>query len=144
MFSNPERNNPLMSNNGSGPNGKQPIPLNVLGNPLIECSSEPITGFFRNGRCDTGPSDFGSHTVCAQVTAEFLEFSKATGNDLSTPNPQFGFPGLQPGDFWCVCAPRWKEALEANCACPVRLEATHIGALNFVDLSELQRHAIKD
>ncbi|MCH2539838.1 MAG: DUF2237 domain-containing protein [Anaerolineales bacterium] len=131
-----------MSNNGSGPNGKQPIPLNVLGNPLIECSSEPITGFFRNGRCDTGPSDFGSHTVCAQVTAEFLEFSKQSGNDLSTPSQQFGFPGLQPGDCWCVCAPRWQEALEAGYACPVRLEATHIGALQHIDLDDLQEHAI--
>ena len=131
-----------MSNNGSGPNGKQPIPLNVLGNPLIECSSEPITGFFRNGRCDTGPSDFGSHTVCAQVTAEFLEFSKQSGNDLSTPSQQFGFPGLQPGDCWCVCAPRWKEALESGYASTVRLEATHIGALQHIDLDDLQEHAI--
>ena len=133
-----------MSLNGSGPNGSKPIQLNVLGNPIEECSIDPVTGFFRNGDCSTSPDDIGSHTVCAQVTREFLEFSKVTGNNLSTPNPQFGFPGLQPGDFWCVCAPRWKEALDANCACPVKLESTHIGALNFVDLEDLRIHAIKD
>ena len=133
-----------MSLNGSGPNGSKPIQLNVLGNPIIECSKDPITGFFRNGNCSTSPDDIGSHTVCAQVTREFLEFSKVTGNDLSTPNPQFGFHGLQPGDYWCVCAPRWKQALDANCACPIRLESTHIGALQYIDLVDLRRHAIKD
>ena len=130
--------------NGSGSNGSTPIQLNVLGNPIIECSKDPITGFFRNGNCSTSPDDIGSHTVCAQVTREFLEFSKVTGNDLSTPNPQFGFQGLQPGDYWCVCAPRWKQALDANCACPIRLESTHIGALQYIDLVDLRRHAIKD
>ena len=132
-----------MSLNGSGPNGSKPIQLNVLGNPIEECSIDPVTGFFRNGDCSTSPDDIGSHTVCAQVTRKFLEFSKVTGNDLSTPNPQFGFPGLQPGDFWCVCAPRWKEALDTNCACPVKLESTHIGALKFVDLEDLRTHTIK-
>lgn len=132
------------SPNGSGPNGSKPIQLNVLGNPIKECSIDPITGFFRNGNCSTSPDDIGSHTVCAQVTRKFLEFSKATGNDLSTPNPQFGFQGLQPGDYWCVCAPRWKQALDANCACPIRLESTHIGALQYIDLVDLRKHAIKD
>ena len=120
------------------------LSTNVYGKELEICCDNPKTGFFRNGNCSTSPDDIGSHTVCAQVTREFLEFSKATGNDLSTPNPQFGFQGLQPGDCWCVCAPRWKEALDANCACPVRLESTHIGALQFVDLSALRRHALKD
>ena len=133
-----------MSSNGSGPNGGHQIPLNVLGEPLRDCSNDPVTGFFRNGCCDTGPSDFGSHTVCANVTAEFLEFSKRTGNDLSTPNPQHGFPGLQPGDSWCVCAPRWQEALEAGSACPVRLEATHAGALQHIDLEDLRAHALNE
>jgi|TARA_B100000315_G_C14346290_1_gene481919 hypothetical protein len=133
-----------MSSNGSGPNGGHKIPLNVLGEPLRDCSNDPVTGFFRNGCCDTGPSDFGSHTVCANVTSEFLEFSKRAGNDLSTPNPQHGFPGLQPGDCWCVCAPRWQEALEAGCACPVRLEASHVGALQHIDLEDLRAHSLNE
>jgi uncharacterized protein (DUF2237 family) len=98
---------------------------NVLGEPLGSCSMDPVTGFFRNGCCETGPEDVGMHTVCAVMTAEFLEFSELVGNDLSTPRPEFGFPGLQPGDRWCLCAPRWKEALDAGVAPPVVLEATH-------------------
>jgi uncharacterized protein (DUF2237 family) len=115
---------------------------NVFGAPLESCSTTPMTGFFRNGCCDTGPEDGGSHTVCVVVTAEFLEFSKARGNDLSTPMPRFGFPGLQPGDRWCLCAPRWKEALEAGRAPRVVLRATHEGALEFCTLAELKSQAI--
>jgi uncharacterized protein (DUF2237 family) len=101
-----------------------------------------ITGFFRNGCCDTGPEDMGSHTVCIVVTAEFLKFSKSRGNDLSTPAPAFGFAGLKPGDRWCLCAPRWQEALEADCAPRVVLRATHEGALQFCKLADLKRYAI--
>jgi uncharacterized protein len=121
------------------PSGK-----NVLGTELTVCSLSPRTGFYRNGCCDTGPGDLGMHVVCAEVTAEFLEFSQAAGNDLSTPNPQYDFPGLEPGDRWCLCAARWKEALEAGKAPPVVLEATHMSALEFVDLDELLDHAAKD
>ena len=115
---------------------------NVLGTPLKSCSTSPMTGYFRTGCCDTGADDYGIHVVCARVTAEFLAFTAERGNDLSTPNPWFGFPGLKPGDQWCVCAARWKEALEAGAAPPVVLEATHISALEFVDLDDLQRHAV--
>ena len=115
---------------------------NVLGNDLETCSTSPITGFYRDGCCNTGPGDHGMHVVCAQVTREFLDFSKARGNDLSTPNPLFQFPGLKPGDRWCLCAQRWQEALEADVAPPVFLSATHISALEFVDLEDLQRHAL--
>lgn len=114
---------------------------NVLGTPLKTCSTSPLTGFFRNGCCDTGADDLGIHVVCAQVTAEFLAFSADRGNDLTSPNPWF--PGLKPGDRWCLCASRWKEALEAGMAPPVILEATHIAALEFVDLEELKRYAIE-
>ncbi len=116
--------------------------VNVLGGPLEACSSAPRTGFYRNGCCDTGPEDVGSHTVCTQVTAEFLEFSRRTGNDLSTPHPEFGFAGLRPGDRWCVCAGRWKEAMEAGMAAPVVLAATHAQALDLVPLEDLRRHAV--
>jgi len=116
----------------------------VLGGKLKECGSAPLTGFFRDGCCNTGPDDHGVHVVCTRVTAEFLKFSKATGNDLSTPAPQFGFAGLQPGDRWCVCAARWKEALDAGQAAPVDLEATHESALQFMSLEELKAHAIVD
>lgn len=133
-----------MATNGSGPNGGKPIQLNVLGTQLNTCSADPVTGYFRTGNCDTGPSDVGSHTVCCRVTASFLEYSKNSGNDLTTPNPDFGFPGLKPGDCWCVCAPRWQEALEAGFACPVKLDATHIGALKFISLKDLEEHAITD
>jgi len=116
---------------------------NVLGTPLQTCSIAPMTGFYRNGCCDTGGEDMGIHTVCTQVTAKFLAFSKSRGNDLSTPIPHYGFPGLKPGERWCLCAQRWKEALEAGMAPPVVLEATHMATLEFVDLEDLQRHAVK-
>ena len=115
---------------------------NVLGSPLENCSTRPMTGFFRNGCCDTGPMDAGSHTVCAVMTDAFLAFSKAQGNDLSTPMPEYGFAGLKPGDRWCLCAPRWQEALDAKQAPRIVLRATHEGALEFCDLADLKRLAI--
>ncbi len=115
---------------------------NVLGTPLENCSIKPMTGFFRNGCCDTGPQDAGSHTVCVVATAEFLDFSKSRGNDLSTPLPEYGFPGLKPGDRWCLCAPRWQEALQAGKAPRVVLRATHKGALDHCALADLKRFAI--
>lgn len=114
---------------------------NVLGGPLIPCSTDPLTGFYRDGKCNVGPDDIGCHAVCCVVTAEFLEFSKASGNDLSTPMPMWGFPGLQPGDRWCVCAGRWKEALDAGYACPIVLEATSEAALRYVSRSILEEYA---
>ncbi len=113
---------------------------NVLGGELASCCKKPMTGFYRNGRCDTGPEDGGSHTVCSKVTEEFLAFSKAMGNDLSTPMPQFGFAGLKPGDCWCLCAGRWREAYLAGMAPPVRLKSTHEAALQIVPLEELEQH----
>jgi uncharacterized protein (DUF2237 family) len=115
---------------------------NVLGTPLRTCSTDPMTGFFRTGCCDTGADDLGLHIVCAEMTDDFLMFSASRGNDLSTPNPWFGFPGLRPGDRWCLCAARWKEALNAGVAPPVVLEATHMASLEFVDLDDLKRHAL--
>lgn len=115
---------------------------NVLGRPLGDCSKAPMTGFFRDGCCNTSDEDTGSHTVCAVVTADFLRFSKSRGNDLSTPAPQFGFPGLKPGDRWCLCASRWREALQAGAAPLVVLGATHERALEIVSLEDLKRHAI--
>ncbi|WP_144969857.1 DUF2237 family protein [Bremerella volcania] len=115
---------------------------NVLGTDLQDCSQDPLTGFFRDGCCHTGAEDVGLHIVCSQVTAEFLEFSKSVGNDLSTPHPEFGFPGLKPGNRWCLCALRWKEAFEAGVAPSVVLEATHISTLEFIDLEDLQEHAV--
>ncbi len=115
--------------------------LNVLGGPLLACSTEPLTGFYRNGRCDTGPEDHGCHSVCAVLTEEFLAFTAAHGNDLSTPRPEFGFPGLRPGDRWCLCAPRWQEALDAGAAPKVVLDATHEATLAHCRLADLQRHA---
>jgi len=115
---------------------------NVLGGPLATCCTAPLTGFYRDGSCHTGPQDVGTHVVCAQVTSEFLEFSVARGNDLVTPVPQFHFPGLNPGDKWCLCALRWKEALDAGVAPPVVLAATHEKALEFVSLEDLKRHAV--
>lgn len=103
-----------------------------------------MTGFYRDGYCQTGPGDVGLHTVCAQVTNEFLEFSAARGNDLVTPNPAFGFPGLKEGDCWCLCAQRWKEALLAGMAPQVVLEATHISTLEFVELEDLEARAVRD
>jgi uncharacterized protein (DUF2237 family) len=114
---------------------------NVLGDELQSCSSEPMTGFYRTGCCDTGAEDMGVHTVCAVVTAEFLRFSAEVGNDLSTPRPDFGFPGLQPGDRWCLCASRWAEAQAAGVAPPVVLAATHAHTLEWVDLADLRTHA---
>ena len=115
---------------------------NVLGGPLLLCSAAPVTGFFRDGCCNTGPNDVGSHTVCAVMTEAFLAFSAKSGNDLSTPMPEYGFPGLRPGDRWCLCAPRWQEALEAGHAPQVVLQATHEGALDYAKLSDLRRHAV--
>ncbi|MEW4570999.1 DUF2237 domain-containing protein [Tautonia sp. JC769] len=115
---------------------------NVLGSDLESCSLDPVTGFFRDGCCHTGADDIGLHLVCAEMTGEFLEFSKRRGNDLSTPMPQYGFPGLKPGNRWCLCVERWKEALEAGLAPPVVLEATHMSALEFVSIEELKAHAI--
>jgi uncharacterized protein (DUF2237 family) len=115
--------------------------LNVLGEPLASCSTEPLTGFFRDGCCNTSEEDLGSHTVCVELTAEFLNFSRSRGNDLMTPRPEYGFPGLKPGDRWCVCALRWRQALQANLAPPVILECTHHRALEFVNLDDLERHA---
>lgn len=117
------------------------MPSNVLGTDLRPCCRDPLTGFYRDGYCRTGPGDTGLHTVCARVTAEFLEFSRRQGNDLITPRPEFGFPGLKPGDGWCLCVTRWQEALEAGCAPPVDLAATHSSAVEFVTLEEFQAHA---
>ncbi len=117
---------------------------NVLGGELKPCSNAPLTGFFRNGCCETGPDDLGLHTVCAVMTAEFLAFSRAQGNDLSTPQPAYGFQGLKPGDRWCLCAPRWKEALDAGMAPQVVLDATHEETLAIVNLGVLKDHAVAD
>jgi uncharacterized protein len=116
--------------------------INVLGEPLEVCSSKPMTGFFRDGCCATNREDVGSHTVCAVMTKEFLEFSRFRGNDLSTPVPEFGFPGLRPGDRWCLCAPRWQEAFEAGQAPRVAVRATHAGALKHCSLTDLKRFAV--
>jgi len=115
---------------------------NVLGGPLQPCSAKPLTGFYRNGCCDTGYEDTGLHLICVVTTAQFLAFSASRGNDLSTPFPHYGFPGLQPGDRWCLCATRWVEALEAGVAPRVVLEATHISMLEFADLETMQQHAV--
>jgi uncharacterized protein (DUF2237 family) len=115
---------------------------NVLGGPLAPCSTSPVTGWTRDGCCRTDDDDIGVHTVCAMMTAEFLAFSKAKGNDLSTPAPAYGFPGLKPGNRWCLCAPRWKEALEAGAAPQVVLESTHERTLEIVTLDQLLAHAI--
>ncbi len=117
-------------------------PRNVLGEPLKSCSERPRTGFFRDGCCNTGPEDAGVHTVCAAMTADFLAFSKRAGNDLSTPMPDFGFAGLKPGDRWCLCAERWREAFEAGMAPKVVLGATHEATLDLVSLADLKRFAI--
>lgn len=115
---------------------------NVFGEPLAMCSIRPMTGFYRTGCCETGADDHGVHTVCVEVTAQFLAFSKLRGNDLSTPIPEFGFSGLEPGDRWCLCAMRWKEALDAGVAPRVILTATHERTLEIVPLEELKRYAI--
>ncbi|QQS12269.1 MAG: DUF2237 domain-containing protein [Rhodospirillales bacterium] len=125
-----------------GGDGRAPS-INVLGGPLAPCSAEPLTGFFRDGCCNTGREDTGLHTVCAVMTEAFLAFSKAAGNDLSTPMPRFGFAGLKPGDRWCLCAARWREAWEADAAPAVILEATHRATLGIVPLEALKAHAFK-
>ena len=124
------------------PGGPQKRQRNVFGEPLVSCSERPLTGFYRSGCCHTGPEDVGLHTVCIEATAEFLAFSKARGNDLSTPRPEFGFPGLEPGDRWCLCAARWREALEAGRAPRVILSATHEATLELVEFGDLKRYAI--
>ena len=116
---------------------------NVLGGELQPCSLDPLTGFYRNGCCETGPEDTGQHTVCAIMTETFLAFSMSVGNDLSTPRPEFDFPGLNPGDRWCLCAPRWKEALDAGVAPPLVLEATHEETLAIAPLGVLKDHAVE-
>lgn len=126
-----------LDSSGEGRRGR-----NVLGGPLAICSLSPRTGFTRSGCCETGPEDLGSHTVCAVMTAEFLAFSRRRGNDLSTPMPQYAFPGLVPGDRWCLCAPRWAEALAAGCAPRVVLAATHERALDSCTLEDLQSHSV--
>ena len=115
---------------------------NVLGESLQMCCSDPKTGFYRDGFCHTGPEDYGTHVVCAQMTEDFLAFTRSNGNDLSTPVPAYDFPGLKPGDHWCLCVSRWKEALEAGKAPPVILEATHEKALQTVSMEQLSAHAV--
>lgn len=126
----------MMSN--SPTTSQQTIVKNVLGTELQACCTDPMTGFYRDGYCNTGPSDFGVHVVCAVMTEEFLSYTSSCGNDLSTPTSYF--PGLKPGDGWCLCASRWKEAMEAGKAPPVRLESTHINALQIVSLEDLKKH----
>jgi len=121
---------------------KKRLGKNVLGEDLGVCCTSPMTGFYRDGCCRTGPDDAGLHIVCAEVTAEFLAFSRSRGNDLTTPVPELGFPGLSPGDRWCLCVQRWKEAREAGVAPPVSLAATHVSTLEFVTLEELQEYAL--
>jgi uncharacterized protein len=116
---------------------------NVLGTDLVPCSYDPLTGYFRDGCCNTDASDLGSHLVCVRVTGEFLDFSAQRGNDLITPRPAHRFAGLRPGDRWCLCANRWREALEAGCAPPVVLESTHAKALEFVPHAELEKHQFR-
>jgi uncharacterized protein len=119
-----------------------PTQKNILGLPIVPCSLKPRTGFFRTGCCDTGPEDIGAHVVCAVMTEKFLAFSRERGNDLSTPRPDFGFPGLRPGDRWCLCASRWKEALDAGVAPPIVLASTHHAALEHVSRDDLLAHAV--
>ena len=116
--------------------------LNVLGEVLASCSENPLTGYFRDGCCNTEPADLGSHTVCVRVTAEFLEYSLSEGNDLTTPRAEYGFPGLRQGDQWCLCAARWQQALDAGVAPRVVLQATHAACLRIVKLADLKRHAL--
>lgn len=118
------------------------VDRNVLGGPLVSCSTDPMTGWLRDGCCQTDDADAGRHVVCAVITEEFLEFTRSKGNDLSTPAPAVGFPGLVPGDRWCLCVNRWREALEAGVAPPVVLAATHRAALEVVTLDDLEEHAI--
>jgi uncharacterized protein len=131
----------LKDDTGNG-DGRRPTPRNVLGEPLDLCSIKPMTGFYRDGCCNTGREDVGSHTVCAVMTSAFLEFPESSGNDLSTPIPAVGFLGLKSGDRWCLCAPRWQEAFEAGQAPRVVLRATHEGALAYCSLADLKRFAV--
>ncbi|WP_059001661.1 DUF2237 family protein [Leptolyngbya sp. NIES-2104] len=117
---------------------------NVLGGELQSCCRSPMTGYYRDGFCTTGAGDVGVHVVCAQLTEEFLEFTKSRGNDLSTPMPLYDFPGLKPGDRWCLCAARWKEALDAGVAPPVVLASTHAASLEYVSLNDLKQHAVTE
>ncbi|MBW4527123.1 MAG: DUF2237 domain-containing protein [Phormidium tanganyikae FI6-MK23] len=117
---------------------------NVLGGELQNCCTSPMTGYYRDGFCSTGAGDVGVHVVCAQLTEEFLQFTKLHGNDLSTPMPLYDFPGLKPGDRWCLCAARWKEALDAGVAPPVVLTSTHAATLEYVSLSDLKQHAVNE
>ena len=117
---------------------------NVLGEKLAVCCTDPMTGFYRDGKCNTGVGDMGAHVVCAQMTEEFLNFTKARGNDLSTPAPMYDFPGLKPGDCWCLCALRWKEALDKGVAPPVVLAATHASTLEYVNLADLKKYAVEN
>ena len=133
---------PMLREDAGKGGGRRNEPKNVLGDRLEVCSLSPMTGFFRDGCCDTSREDIGSHTVCAVMTGEFLAYSKSCGNDLSTPVPEFGFPGLKPGDRWCLCAPRWQEALQAGNAPRVILRATHEGALGLCSLADLKRLAV--
>ncbi len=133
-----------MPDGGLGPRRerREPPATNVLGGVLLPCSVAPVTGFFRDGCCNTGPQDTGLHVVCAELTAEFLAFSRAAGNDLSTPRPEHGFAGLKPGDRWCLCAARWEEARQAGRAPKVLLEATHVAALEVCGLDDLRAHGV--
>jgi uncharacterized protein (DUF2237 family) len=133
---------PMLRDDMADGGGRRRTQQNVLGEPLDICSIKPTTGFYRDGCCNTGRDDVGSHTICAVMTSAFLDFSKSRGNDLSTPLPEFGFPGLKPGDRWCLCAPRWQEALEASQAPRVVLRATHESALAYCSLADLKRFAV--
>ena len=133
-----------MPRDGDPGGGGRPTARNVLGGPLAGCSTDPVTGFFRDGCCNTGPEDRGLHVVCAVMTDAFLRYTKGRGNDLSTPRPEYHFPGLQAGDRWCLCAARWREALADGAAPPVVLAACHEAALTVVPLEDLKRHAIID
>ena len=132
----------MLQDDRSGGEGRRGPSRNVFGEPLVACSMNPVTGFYRDGCCNTGLEDVGSHTICVVTTAEFLEFSKSRGNDLSTPLPNHGFAGLKTGDRWCLCAPRWQEALEAGQAPRVVLRATHEAALSYCSLADLKRYAV--
>ena len=129
---------------GFSNNNPQKSQKNVLGGVLQTCSMDPVTGFYRNGCCETDYSDYGLHTVCSEMTFEFLEYSKSVGNDLSTPRPEFEFQGLKPGDLWCLCAKRWQQALEAGKAPKVKLSSTNIITLNICSLEDLKKHAINE
>lgn len=115
---------------------------NVLGENLKTCCTSPMTGFYRNGACETGPADIGTHVVCAEVTKDFLEFTRSRGNDLMSPAPHHGFPGLKPGDRWCLCVSRWQDALDAGVAPPMVLSATHESTLKYFSLEDLNKHAV--